>query len=172
MHLRYRALAWVAAICLGAPAAALTGGPLVHASAGIVRGKATGDLHVFKGLPYALPPVGSRRWKPPEAMPAWKGEHDATQFGPACYQPKSRAGSIYADDPAAMSEDCLSLNIWTRADARKAPVFVWIHGGVRNSRDVGPRFHVMSVQHFTRCRPGISRHVGPGFHGMSVQFVR
>ena len=43
---------------------------------------------------------------------------------------------------------------------------------LRNSRDVGPRFHGMSVQHFTRCRPGISRHVGPGFHGMSVQFVR
>jgi hypothetical protein len=43
---------------------------------------------------------------------------------------------------------------------------------VRNSRDVGPRFHGMSVQHFTRCRPGISRHVGPAFHGMSVQFVR
>jgi LmbE family N-acetylglucosaminyl deacetylase len=45
-------------------------------------------------------------------------------------------------------------------------------GCLRNSRDVGPRFHSMSVQHFTRCRPGISRHVGPGFHGMSVQFVR
>jgi cardiolipin synthase len=43
---------------------------------------------------------------------------------------------------------------------------------MRNSRDVGPRFHGMSVQHFGRCRPGISRHVGPAFHGMSVQFVR
>jgi putative transposase len=48
----------------------------------------------------------------------------------------------------------------------------WADVLLRNSRDVGPRFHGMSVQHFTRCRPGISRHVGPGFHGMSVQFVR
>jgi para-nitrobenzyl esterase len=62
-------------------------------------------------------------------MPAWKGERDATKYGPACFQPKSPPGSIYADAPVTMSEDCLSLNIWTRANANKVPVLVWIHGG-------------------------------------------
>jgi para-nitrobenzyl esterase len=103
--------------------------PLVHAPAGSVRGAQQGELRVFKGLPYALAPEGSRRWRPPESLPTWKGERDATQFGPACYQPKSGPGNIYADDPATMSEDCLSLNIWAPKNARKAPVLVWIHGG-------------------------------------------
>ena len=123
-----RALTFTAALYLTTPVAAQSG-PLVHAPSGTVRGAATGDLHVFKGLPYALSPVGGRRWRPPEVMPTWKGELDATQFGPACYQPRSRSSSIYADDPATMSEDCLSLNIWTRAHVNKAPVLVWIHGG-------------------------------------------
>jgi para-nitrobenzyl esterase len=128
MHFLRRAFAFTAVVYLTSPAAAQLA-PLVHASAGTVRGQAVGELHVFKGLPYALAPVGSRRWKPPEAMPAWQGERDASQFGAACYQPKSRPGSIYADDPVTMSEDCLSLNIWVRADASKTPVLVWIHGG-------------------------------------------
>ena len=69
--------------------------------------------------------AGSRRCP----LPQWKGTRDATQFGPACVQPKPRPGSIYAWDLPPMSEDCLSLNIWAPAEARKAPVFVWIHGG-------------------------------------------
>ena len=69
------------------------------------------------------------RWKPPLPAPRWKGTRDATQFGPACVQPKSRPGSIYSWELPAMSEDCLSLNIWAPAKASKAPVFVWIHGG-------------------------------------------
>ncbi len=103
--------------------------PVVHAPAGSVRGAQQGELHVFKGVPYALAPVGSLRWKPPQPMPMWKAERNATQFGPACYQPKSGPGNIYADDPVVMSEDCLSLNIWAPVSARKAPVLVWIHGG-------------------------------------------
>jgi len=128
-----RAFALVLAALPAVPAAAQTApvvsAPVVHAPAGTVRGEARNGLNIFKGLPYARPPVGWRRWKPPVALPAWKGERDATRFGPACYQPNSRPGSIYADDPAAMSEDCLSLNIWTPAGANKAPVLVWIHGG-------------------------------------------
>ena len=103
--------------------------PLVHAPAGVVRGQAQGDLNIFRGLPYAAPPSGSLRWRPPVAAPIWRGVRDATRFGPACYQPQPRASSIYADPPANMSEDCLSLNIWTSAHARNAPVMVWIHGG-------------------------------------------
>ncbi len=122
------ALAMSAAIYLAQPAMAQTN-PVVHAASGIARGESLGDLHVFKGLPYALAPVGARRWMPPQELPRWNGERDASKFGPACYQPHSRPGSIYADDPAQMSEDCLTLSIWAPASAKKAPVFVWIHGG-------------------------------------------
>jgi para-nitrobenzyl esterase len=103
--------------------------PVVHAPAGAVRGEAADGLNIFRGLPYAAPPVGAARWKPPVAAPAWQGVRDATKLGPACVQPTVRPGSIYAEPLAAMSEDCLSLNIWAPADARAAPVMVWIHGG-------------------------------------------
>jgi para-nitrobenzyl esterase len=103
---------------------------VVHAPAGAVQGEAVGELNVFKGLPYAAPPTGWRRWRPPAEAPAWKGVRDATRFGPACVQPKSQPGSsIYAGESLPMSEDCLSLNVWTPAKAQKAPVLVWIHGG-------------------------------------------
>src|SRR3546814_12145918 len=59
----------------------------------------------------------------------WQGVRDASEFGPACMQPKPRAASIYSWDLPAMSEDCLSLNIWAPEGAKDAPVFVWIHGG-------------------------------------------
>jgi len=102
---------------------------VVETPAGKLRGLISDDLNVFKGIAYALPPIGANRWKPPVPIPAWKGVRDATQFGAACVQPKPRAGSIYADEPPVMSEDCLFLNIWSPKSARKAPVFVWIHGG-------------------------------------------
>jgi para-nitrobenzyl esterase len=123
-----RVIAWVAAaLALAAPA--LARGPVVRAPAGAVEGEIQGHVHIFKGLPYALPPVGAARWKPPVAMPAWSGVRDATRFGASCVQPRSRAGSIYADPLEAVSEDCLFLNVWVPEGARKAPVFVWIHGG-------------------------------------------
>jgi para-nitrobenzyl esterase len=103
--------------------------PFAKAPAGKVEGTAEDGLHVFKGIPYALPP---ERWKPPTAMPRWRGVRKATEFGPACVQPHSRPGSIYeisADAPQPMSEDCLTLNVWAPSGARKAPVLLWIHGG-------------------------------------------
>ncbi len=102
---------------------------IVDSPAGKLRGESVGNIHVFKGIPYAVPPLGMGRWKPPVAMPRWHGVRDARQFGPACIQPRSRPGSLYADEPAAMSEDCLSLNVWAPREVRNAPVLVWIHGG-------------------------------------------
>lgn len=102
---------------------------IVKAPAGAVRGVAADGQRVFRGIPYAQPPVGARRWKPPVALPAWTGVRDAKAFGPACQQPPAPPSSIYAETYPAMSEDCLSLNIWAPANAKKAPVFVWIHGG-------------------------------------------
>lgn len=107
-------------------------GPVVQAPVGTVEGKAQGDLLVFKGLPYALPPVGPARWTPPRPFPDWRGLRRAANFGPACFQPPTPAGNIYSDDPGPMSEDCLSLNIWAPKAAHNAPVFVWIHGGALN----------------------------------------
>ena len=106
--------------------------PIVNAPAGKVEGYIQGAMRVFKGIPYALPPVGPRRWTPPSPMPRWPGVKQALEQGPACIQPRPHAGStrnIYAAELPSMSEDCLTLNIWTPAKARKAPVFVWIHGG-------------------------------------------
>lgn len=92
-------------------------------------GLAGGDITVFKGIPYARPPTGALRWKPPVPPTDWTGERTTLEFGPACIQPTSAAESIYADDPPRMSEDCLFLNVWKPTHAAKAAVMVWIHGG-------------------------------------------
>ncbi|MEJ0026868.1 MAG: carboxylesterase family protein [Rhizomicrobium sp.] len=102
---------------------------VVDAPAGQLQGRIEGALHVFKGIPFALPPVGSLRWKPPAPMERWNGVRSATAYGPECVQPQSALSTIYTEDPAPMSEDCLTLNIWAPADARNAPVFFWIYGG-------------------------------------------
>ncbi|MGA2850668.1 MAG: carboxylesterase family protein [Terracidiphilus sp.] len=104
-------------------------GPVVKAPAGTVEGGMEGNLRVFKGVPYALPPVGELRWKPPSPMPPWAGVRKATEFGPVCFQPPNPPASIYTWVPSPMSEDCLTLNIWAPTRARNAPVFFWIHGG-------------------------------------------
>ncbi len=106
-----------------------TAGPVVRAPAGAVEGVEQGKLYVFRGVPFAQPPVGDLRWKPPVDLPAWQDVRPARAFGPACMQPRPRALSIYANPPEQMSEDCLTLNIWAPNDAKNLPVFVWIHGG-------------------------------------------
>ncbi len=103
--------------------------PVVKAPAGSVEGKTIGQTDSFKGIPFAQPPVGPLRWKPPVALPAWDGVRPATSPGAACIQPRSSAVSIYANPPERMSEDCLTLNIWKPKAAKNAPVIVWIHGG-------------------------------------------
>jgi len=117
------------AASLAAATPVLAEGPVVRAPAGAVEGRAEGGARVFRGIPYALPPVGAKRWTPPVAVPAWTGIRRATDFGPACVQPRGRNSGIYANPPARMSEDCLTLNVWAPNAATKAPVIVWIHGG-------------------------------------------
>ena len=106
-----------------------TAASVVRAPAGALRGTSEDGLKIFKGIPYAEPPVGSLRWKAPVAKAHWSGIRDASQFGPACFQPEGKLNNIYANKPYPMSEDCLSLNIWAPEHARNAPVFFWIYGG-------------------------------------------
>ena len=79
------------------------------------------EVAVFRGIPFAAPPVGDLRWKAPQPPIPWQGVRVADTFGPTCMQ-RGRA---------LMSEDCLYLNVWTRADSNddNLPVMVWIHGG-------------------------------------------
>ena len=92
---------------------------------------ATAGVRVFKGVPFAAPPVGDLRWKGPKAPAAWTGVRAADKFGAQCMQ-RSGPGGAAASTP---SEDCLYLNIYTAAKAAsdKRPVMVWIHGGALTS---------------------------------------
>ncbi|MBL8552181.1 MAG: carboxylesterase family protein [Hyphomonadaceae bacterium] len=105
----------------------------MRAPAGAVQGANEGALRVFKGIPFAAPPTGPARWRPPSPAPHWHGVRQARDYGPACPQLRARMNSVYASDIGAIAEDCLSLNIWTPANARNAPVFVWIYGGALTS---------------------------------------
>jgi len=102
--------------------------PVVNAPAGAVRGVREEAASVFRAIPYALPPVGERRWRPPVPMPRWTDVREAQQAGVACMQPAMAEGP-YNRGPQEMKEDCLTLDVTAPADARNAPVMVWIHGG-------------------------------------------
>ncbi len=124
--MKLRHLVTLAALALAMPAAAQS----VDAPAGKLKGTSANGIDAYKGIPFALPPVGGRRWQPPVPAPRWSGVKDASAFGPACIQPTSRAQSVYSPaKPLPTSEDCLTLNVWAPKDAKNAPVFFWIHGG-------------------------------------------
>jgi len=104
--------------------------PLAPTTAGPVLGATEGGVHVFLGVPYAAPPLGPLRWRPPLPPPAWTGVRAVREPAPAC--PQAARGS--AEVPAAVgatSEDCLYVNVWTPSlDAGAGlPVMVWLHGG-------------------------------------------
>lgn len=104
--------------------------PKVQTANGIVRGMTTGDVTTYKGIPYAAPPVGEYRWRPPQPVRPWQGELDATSFAPNAAQAgwPRQAGTI----AKGSSEDCLYLNLWLPAGIQsidKLPIMVWIYGG-------------------------------------------
>lgn len=126
----FRRMLALGAVLFAAPAMAQPG-PVVAAPSGAVRGTSDGGVVVFKGIPYARPPIGALRWRPPVALPRWSGVREATAFGSACIQPQSKTPtSVYSPaQPLPVSEDCLTLNIWVPKNAKNASVFFWIHGG-------------------------------------------
>lgn len=123
------AVAGVVAGCAPLPEAAHADPLTVSTAAGNVRGDAQGHVRTFKGIPYGAPPVGEMRWRPPLPAARWGGVRDATAYGPACMQPTPGLPNVYSQDIRPFSEDCLSLNVFAPAEARGAPVMVWIHGG-------------------------------------------
>jgi para-nitrobenzyl esterase len=88
------------------------------------------SIHSFKGIPFAAPATGERRWQPPGEPPRWNGELLATSFGPNCIQQPYPENSFFYRPARLTSEDCLYLNVWSNPDTdTKKPVMVWIHGG-------------------------------------------
>src|SRR5690349_21951699 len=125
---RFLGVLFAAALTLGSAAA--FGQVLeVDVTGGSVAGTESHGIVSFKGIPFAAPPVGELRWKAPQPVAPWSGVRKADVFAPQCMQTPYPAGSPYAMAPAAVSEDCLYLNVWTAlAVGAKRPVMVWIHG--------------------------------------------
>ncbi len=129
MRFRLRLSVALLAAVLPCPMSSGETKPTVTIDTGILAGVKVGSVGVFKGIPYAAPPVGTLRWEPPAPPAAWTGTRDATAFGAICPQ-RPRAGSVLATGAdQRQSEDCLFLNVWTFDGAKKAPVMMWIHGG-------------------------------------------
>ncbi len=128
-------LGGVAAVALAACASLGGGDPRVTTESGVVAGRTTDGVSVWRNIPYAAAPVGELRWAAPQAAAKWDGVRDAGANGPSCPQPmlesgKANSGGAYG----AVSEDCLQVNVFAPANAdpkdkNGAPVMVWIHGG-------------------------------------------
>ena len=115
-----------AAVIWAAPGAVQVGAQVAPTTAGPVRGATEGKRIVFRGIPFAAPPLGARRWTPPVPPARWTGVRDARAPARACIQQDHGWNRA---DHAFRSEDCLTLDVGTAGLAGRRPVLVWIHGG-------------------------------------------
>jgi para-nitrobenzyl esterase len=100
---------------------------VVRTPSGMLRGQSVDKVNLFRGVPFAEPPVGPLRFRPTVASKAWTGERDATRFSASAMQWKE--STAFGEQPFVHNEDCLYLNIWAPEGKGPFPVFVWIHGG-------------------------------------------
>jgi para-nitrobenzyl esterase len=122
-----------AAVLMTHPASPSDPSPRATVEQGRLVGRQVNGVASFKAIPYAAPPVGAMRWRLPQPPEPWDGERSAADYGAICIQPPSNGDPGVG--PLPMSEDCLTLNVWT-PEARGAeplPVMVWIHGGGLNN---------------------------------------
>ena len=120
-------LAAAALMLSTAPVAAQDAAPRVRTHAGMLAGVRQGDVVSFKDIPYAAPPVGKLRWRPPQPVEPWQGVRNAAKYGAICEQKYN--GQDNGVGALPMSEDCLTLNVFAPANAKHLPVMFWIHGG-------------------------------------------
>ena len=124
---------WAAAILMLAAAPAAAEIRQADTTAGTVAGEVRDGLSMFKGIPFAAPPVGHNRWRAPQPPIPWVGVRKTTEFAPACMQGEQLARQMGSQAP--LSEDCLYIDVWSPAAAAtdKLPVIAWIYGGGFNS---------------------------------------
>lgn len=110
---------------------------IVQTSNGKIEGIENQGIDIFKGIPFAAPPVGELRWKAPQPVKNWVGVKKCTEFSASPIQNKPQPFACWTEEfiakPEPLSEDCLYLNVWSTAKVKKQPVFVWIYGGGLNS---------------------------------------
>jgi len=121
----------VAAMGVATAAVSQAPGPIVRIDSGQVQGVVDDGVVSFKGIPFATPPVGELRWRPPQPVTKWTDVRQASEFGADCMQGRFGPPPVAGQGAPAPSEDCLYLNVWRPADqgARNLPVMVWIYGG-------------------------------------------
>lgn len=115
------------------------GQTIVNTQDGKIEGYSDNGIQIYKGIPFAQPPVGELRWKAPQPVLPWEGIKECKEFGPSPVQNKPEPFLCWTEEfiakPEPLNEDCLYLNIWSPAEKadKKLPVFVWIYGGGLNS---------------------------------------
>jgi para-nitrobenzyl esterase len=116
----------LALLMLSGGAASAAEPKAVQVESGLVQGKVEDGLTIYRGIPYAAPPVGDLRWRAPQPALKWEGVRSATEYGRACIQTNAAISNL-----PAPTEDCLFVNVWTPATRAtdRLPVMVWIHGG-------------------------------------------
>ena len=132
------ALVTTVLLALAAPATTVAAATEVEIEVAIDSGQLAGarsphdrKIAVFKGIPFAAPPVAELRWRPPQNVESWPGVRSAKEPGSPCWQPLVPETSLYSRGPMSVSEDCLYLNVWSGVapGAAEQPVMVWFHGG-------------------------------------------
>ncbi|MER5172461.1 carboxylesterase/lipase family protein [Thioclava kandeliae] len=161
-----------------ASAAPANAPPMAAVTGGQIRGERKNGLNIFRGIPYAAPPSGERRWHAPQPVIAWDGLRDATRFGAVCPQQEARKEPEKSLAKVTQDEDCLTLNIWAPEGAKDLPVMVWLHGGsfrfgagslaLYHGQDLAPRGAVVVTINYrlgilgTFAHPALGEGTGSG----------